>query len=1746
MSEESGKDILCGRENTETMNFGVDDSTLRRSGSFDSLGEEMDEIPNREPETTTLRVQAACSSNNEVLTRFLTEFTNRLESSVGHLANCINTIVAGLSQRIDELQAQKQDQTQVLNRPVSVPQPNPSLSNLNLGAVSPSVSMDVDCGPSIVPSNHSTAQVSSAPEFHMPGPLSRPVDTYRARKVDSVRFRPLDAKLDVESNFKYWRRGILSQIESMECTFVVDPNVRPPSEFTASELEVAVNKVKNFMLDSLAPYFQDLVYDMTSPLEIIEKLKTICDPTSHFQLRRLVDEFNSFYYDPQAERAINFITRFNETHKKLASIIHPDMLTDIFVKVTFENAIRETLTFQKAELNSSKFSLSELKELLADEQLRADQSAQGSSMMFYRNTVVSTRGRGGGKRGRSSGIPGKTPNTPPSQTTSKFCSNCRKKGHARDFCYRANKLCFACGGPHNLAQCRRQGAGSGRSIASQNQPPKATVNKSSRQNTSYRPKPLTRTDHVKPKLFRLPLGQARHLAEELSRNPNSIFTIASSTTDVSDTEDVWVVMGAEEQKCWASLSSVNYVSERPHSGNVLHVSDNPSAFTAIVDTGCTEHLTNNKEILTNFRPLPQTRIFKCANGDDSADISVSHCGEITFRNNNMTSTLNNVLYNPQLSSNLFSVRKLTQVGLSVVFSKDKVEFVQPATGQVLKTGYFRNNLWWVDLPLAPADEGFSKPPKNTCLRRQTQQVDSRSNHQLGNLCQNSGDSLRSVNFSTCRKSSSEGVGVGGSFQAFTSAQLSHVAHLGGRKSGKSVRRSSMTDLTPSESGPTQVPKLKFPKLELGISAHPVSMTERALSESSTPTQPLKSPNSIPLTLPSPQSRTSSKPTESAIARFDQLKLEKEFPSMPMLDVLWHLRLNHASRAYLNAAKRFLPELKHVKFTDRILNCEYCHEANTKRKSHSSTRHRSDKPFAMLHSDIMGKISPANFRSGDVYIIIFVCDYSRYTFAYMLKNKREVHIALRRCLRQIEALTSQKRSVFRLRSDHGLEYQTHEMKQLLSEEGITWTPGQPHSPELNGVAERVNQELKNKIRVNLLSAKMPPGFWGHSLQHVVFVANRMPHSSNLFLSPFEVVHGYPPNLKYMKRFGCLVHYVDYHQKSKFAPNAKKGYLLECTETGIVLFSEQLRTLVNSCDVKFIETIVYGDRVKDYPMPLCDILNLDGDNDLPESIDDLCQDVAALQRDVQSEYVEPLTYQEALESPESELWESAIRSELQSLQEMGTWDLVPKSSLPPNSKVIKSRWVHKRKIEPDGSLRYKSRLVIKGYADTNRYLISEIFAPVARLTDVRVFLSVVNKLGLTLHQLDVTTAFLHGDLEKPVYMHVPEGLELAGTLPTIDEPLVCKLKRSLYGLKVSPNLWYRKFSKILTSLGFVTYPFQSCIFKWEGGKVYVILIIYVDDCLLASNDNHKALEIIEGLQKEIRIKNLGAPKKFLGFEIERDENRKWIFLHQRSMIEKLIDKYLDPEEGTAEIPMMPTSCTLHAQLQESGDSGPSPNVPFREVIGSLLYIQNGTRPDISFSVNFLSRKQVGYTLADWKCVIKILKYLKGTLNFGIMFAGQAENILAYTDASLGTSDLKGKSTTGFLIKCLGDVVSWKSKKQSHVSLSTCEAEYIAMSDSCKELVSVRSLCKFLINIDMLPTLRCDCAPAISVAMTNDSKTLKHVVKLCMHYVHELYKSGDVHIEWTSTKNQLADTFTKALPRDKFIEFRSIVMCSSDALF
>ena len=270
-------------------------------------------------------------------------------------------------------------------------------------------------------------------------------------------------------------------------------------------------------------------------------------------------------------------------------------------------------------------------------------------------------------------------------------------------------------------------------------------------------------------------------------------------------------------------------------------------------------------------------------------------------------------------------------------------------------------------------------------------------------------------------------------------------------------------------------------------------------------------------------------------------------------------------------------------------------------------------------------------------------------------------------------------------------------------------------------------------------------------------------------------------------------------------------------------------------------------------------------------------------------DPTSYREAMESNDKIRWLEAINEELNSMQENNVWKIVDRPTKNKEGKKIHSidsKWVFKKKTGDHGETVYKGRLVIRGFKDRNEYELKETYAPVSRLAVIRAVLAIINKYDLEVHQMDVKTAFLNGILEDEIYMEIPDGLECD---PEDRKTKVCKLQKSLYGLRISPKKWNVRFSEEALKLGLEKDINEPRLFTWRKEGKVVLLILYVDDILLAGNDKQKLDEVKMNLSRAFKMKDLGEPENFLEMKIIRDKENKILMLKQTEYIEKILERF-----------------------------------------------------------------------------------------------------------------------------------------------------------------------------------------------------------------------------------------------------------------
>ena len=363
-----------------------------------------------------------------------------------------------------------------------------------------------------------------------------------------------------------------------------------------------------------------------------------------------------------------------------------------------------------------------------------------------------------------------------------------------------------------------------------------------------------------------------------------------------------------------------------------------------------------------------------------------------------------------------------------------------------------------------------------------------------------------------------------------------------------------------------------------------------------------------------------------------------------------------------------------------------------------------------------------------------------------------------------------------------------------------------------------------------------------------------------------------------------------------------------------------------------------------------------------------------------------------------WEKAMKQEWETLNKKGVYSLV---DLPSGKKLVKCKWVFKRKVNAAGEVeRYRARLVARGF--TQQYGIDyvETFSPVVSYPALRLLIALAVELDLKIFHLDVTAAFLNGNLKETIYMEQPEGL--------VEEPgKVWQLHKAIYGLKQASKSWYDFCKKVLKSeIGLNNLPTEPCIYYSGKGLSLCIVAVYVDDFLVLCKDRKCADDLAEKLKCHFELRNLGEARSVLGMRITVSKNS--LKLDQSEYIKNITAKFGQQDSVIASTPM-------EAKLQlEPGVTGNLPNVPYQMLVGSLMYAMVCTRPDISYAVGKLSRFNSCYTKEHYSYAKRVLRYLNGTIEHGLHYCKTGVGLEGFADADWANDKSDRKSTTGFFIE------------------------------------------------------------------------------------------------------------------------------------
>ncbi|KAG8955677.1 hypothetical protein FRC04_007668 [Tulasnella sp. 424] len=514
--------------------------------------------------------------------------------------------------------------------------------------------------------------------------------------------------------------------------------------------------------------------------------------------------------------------------------------------------------------------------------------------------------------------------------------------------------------------------------------------------------------------------------------------------------------------------------------------------------------------------------------------------------------------------------------------------------------------------------------------------------------------------------------------------------------------------------------------------------------------------------------------------------------------------------------------------------------------------------------------------------------------------------------------------------------------------------------------------------------------------------------------------------------------------------------------------------------------------------------------------------------------PRNWKEAMARPDAEKWLDAAEKEVEALRENGTWDLV---ELPKGRKAIGSRWVFLIKRKSDGTIeRYKGRLVAKGFAQAPGVDFDQVFAPTARLAALRTILAQAALAGEHIASLDISNAYLNGDLEKEyeVYMKQPEGFTESG--PNGEE-WVCKLKKGLYGLKQAGRLWYQKLGETLTKIGFKQINADPSVYVWILDDVRVILPVFVDDVTISSKSGERVEWVKKELAKYFKIRDLGPISYLLGMKVEYDRINRTLHLSQSQYILDMLHRFNMTDCSGVTTPMDPGSQLSKTQSPTTEeDKAEMARVPYINAVGALMYLAVATRPDISYTVAKLAQFNTCPGTAHWKAVKHLFRYLKHTIDLKLTYKPiegdnqiSGEVFRTYSDADhAGCLDTR-RSTSGYFLKMGTGAVSWSSKKQTSVAWSSTEAEYIAASIAGQETIWMRGLLRELgFKINSPSLLLVDNQSAITVAKNPEHHGRMKHVDVRYHWIRQEIRRKNISIHYVPTGQNTADILTKPLPK------------------
>ncbi|TFY51058.1 hypothetical protein EVJ58_g10760 [Rhodofomes roseus] len=850
-------------------------------------------------------------------------------------------------------------------------------------------------------------------------------------------------------------------------------------------------------------------------------------------------------------------------------------------------------------------------------------------------------------------------------------------------------------------------------------------------------------------------------------------------------------------------------------------------------------------------------------------------------------------------------------------------------------------------------------------------------------------------------------------------------------------------------------------------------------------------------------------------------------------------------------------------SDEPETCEVCIRAKSTRKTVPDVREgeRAEEMGEEIHSDLWGAARIATL-GGRKHYISFTDDKTRFSALYLLRLKSEAFEAFKAFEAWLE--NHHGKRVKYLNTDRGGEYLSDEFKAHLEARGIMAKLSVHDTHEEAGVAERLNRTLMEKTRAMLFQSGLPKSLWGEAVLHAVWLKNRSSTKALDGMTPFQAVTGRVPGLAGLPVWGTRV-WVHDTSSGKLGVRAKEARWVgfDAQSKGHRVYLPESRRVAVERNVRFGEAeppAVYeddgveleGEGVlgNDKPESTADSTESEPEQDEPvdepstppappkpavsdilagksadtrvprgvliptedtpkdvEGAAELVEEVsgAAMAAHIANvEGLDPRSIEEAKRRPEWPRWQEAVLEEVRALEAHGTWRL---ERPPPGAK--------------------RGQLSIPGvdFFDT--------YAPVAKMASIRTLLAFAARHDFEVHQVDVKSAYLHGEFEENevIYMSLPPGVKL-----TEDKTLVLRLLRPLYGLRQSARHWHKKLLRVLQDRLRMSQcdVDQAVFFRAEKGSL-IAMGVHVDDLTIVTSGNLLMDEVKENLRRDFEITDEGPIHWILGLAVERNREARTLSLSQVSYIESIIRRFNLEDAKPVTTPMEPQVHLSATQSpQTAAEAAEMRDVPYREAIGSLMYASLGTRPDITYAVSILSRFSEKPGRAHWDAAKRVFRYLAGTKNLKLTYGAAQFDLVGYSDAD-GSMHEDRKAISGYAFLIDGGAVSWASKRQEIISLSTTESEYVAVVHASKEALWLRSLIGQVFAPSMEPIpLKSDNMSAISLTQDHQYHARTKHIDIRFHFIRWVVQDKKIQLIYCPTEDMVADTLTKALSSPKVKHF------------